>query len=77
MQDQDKRFGILKVRISLFDRDNTHVYKSENTLRASKDKVSISVPLPLQHRGEFRLRAEVFDLLANLSASMERPVVLD
>jgi hypothetical protein len=77
VQDREKRFGILKVRLSLFDSNNTQVYKSENTLRASKDKVSISVPLPLQHRGKFRLRAEVFDLLANLSASMEHPVVLD
>jgi hypothetical protein len=77
MQNQEKRIGILKVRVSLFDPKNTQVYKSENTLRASKEKISISISLPQEYHEGFRLRIEVFDLIANLSASNEYPIVLN
>lgn len=77
MQNQEKQFGMLKVRISLFDLDDTNIFKTENTLRASKQKVTISVPLPPEHQGDFRLLIEVFDLLANTSASSEHLVQLD
>jgi hypothetical protein len=76
-QNQEKQFGMLKVRISLLDRDNTHVFKTENTLRASKQKVTISVPLPPEHQGEFRLLIEVFDLFENTSASSQHLIKLD
>jgi hypothetical protein len=77
MQNQDKRYGMLKVRISLFEPNKSNIFKTENTLRASKPKVSISVPFPPEHRGDFRLLIEVFDLLANTSASSEHLVELD
>ena len=77
MQNQEKQFGMLKVRISMFDRDDTHVFKTENTLRASKQKVTISVPLPPEHQGEFRLLIEVFDLFENTSASSQHLVKLN
>ena len=77
MRNQEKQYGMLKVRICLFDLKNTNVYKSENTLRASKDRIAISVPLPLEHQGEFRLLIEVFDLHANISASSEHLIELN
>jgi hypothetical protein len=76
-QNQENQFGMLKVRISLFDLKNTNVYKSENTLRASKDRIVISVPLPPEYQGEFRLCIEVFDLLANTSASSEHLIEIN
>jgi hypothetical protein len=76
-QNQENRIGMLKVRISLFDRDNTNIYKTENTLRASKHMVTISIPLPPEHQGEFRLLIEVFDLLENTSAFSEHLIKLD
>jgi len=76
-RNQENQYGILKVRISLFDVKNTNVYSSENTLRASKDKVTISVPLPPEYQGEFRLRIEVFDLVANTSAASEHLIELN
>lgn len=76
-RNREEEFGILKVRISLFDGNNTPVYKSENTLRASRDKVKISIPLPTEYRGEYRLCIEVFDLLANTSASSEHLIELN
>ncbi len=71
-----EQFGIIKVRISLFDSNGTNVYHSENTLRASKDKVVISVPIPPEHKGDFRLMIQVFDLIANTAASSEHSIVL-
>jgi len=76
-RNQENQFGMLKVRISLFDSKKAPVYISENTLRASKEKVAISVPLPQDNQGEFRLRIEVFDLLANTSALSEHLIELD
>ncbi len=75
-EDRDKHFGLLKVRISLFDMNSRNVFKSEKTLRASKQRVAVSVPLPPEHRGKFLLVIEVFDLLANTSASSELSIEL-
>jgi hypothetical protein len=73
-KDQENKYGVLKVRVSLHDGQNTAVYKSENTLRAAKERVSISIPLPEEYRGEFRLLISVFDLLANTVASYEHNI---
>jgi hypothetical protein len=76
-KDQEEQFGLLKVRISLFDLHNTNVHKSENTLRASKDNVKISIPFSAEYEGKFRLVIEVFDLLANTCASCEQFIELN
>ncbi len=76
-KDREKRFGLLKVRISLFDEQNRNAYKSENTLRASKDNVKISVPFSREYKGRFRLVIEIFDLLANTSATSEQFIELN
>lgn len=72
-----EQFGLVKVRISLFDLNDARIYNSENTLRASKGKVKISIPVPPEFKGEFRLHIQAFDLLANKAASSEQIIVLD
>lgn len=76
-QNSKERFGIVKVRIRLFDLDDKNVYTSENTLRASKDTVTISVPVPPEFRGKFRLLIQVFDLLANTEAASEHLIEIE
>lgn len=73
-KNKEKQFGLLKVRISLFDGNNNKAYKSENTLRASKQRVTLSIPIPPEHHGKFRLVIEVFDFLANTSACSEQSI---
>jgi len=72
-----ERFGIVKARISLFDSDGINVYNTENTLRASKEKVTISVPVPPEFKGRFRLLIQVFDLLANTAAASEHLIEIE
>lgn len=76
-KDQENKFGVIKVRLRLRDKENRDVLKSENTLRAAQDRVSISIPLPEGLRGEFRLLISAFDLLANTVASYEHDIRID
>jgi hypothetical protein len=64
------------VRIHLFDEQDRNVHQSENTLRASQNNVKISVPFSPEYRGKFLLVIQVFDLLANTSASSEQFIEL-
>jgi hypothetical protein len=70
------KYGLLKIRVELFDEQNADIHKNENTLRASKKKVTISIPIPAKLRGEFRLVITVCDLIANCSVSDERHITL-
>jgi hypothetical protein len=70
------KYGLLKIRVELFDEQNVNIHKNENTLRASKEKVTISIPIPAKLRGEFRLAITVCDLIANSSVSDERRITL-
>ncbi len=74
---QEGKFGILKVSIELFGKEETPLYQTENTLRSSRDEVSISLPLPTRFSGPFRLIITVSDLLANRRATQERDIKLD
>jgi hypothetical protein len=69
-------FGLVKVRIELFNRTGERVYRTENTLRSSKQQITVSIPLPNQHRGTFKLIINACDLIANQLASFEQQVVL-
>ncbi len=69
-------FGLVKVRIELFNRTGERVYRTENTLRSSRQQITVAIPLPNQHRGTFRLIINACDLIANQLASFEQQVVL-
>jgi hypothetical protein len=77
MRDEKKRIGMIKVRISLLDVKRAPVFETQNTLRATEEKIVISIPLPQEHRGEYLLRIDAFDLLANTQTSSEHPVELE
>lgn len=76
-QEKEKKYGLLKVRMSLFDKHNLNVFQTENILRASKNKMTISIPLPAEHHGQFKLSIIVFDLLANTSVSRDHLFTLN
>jgi hypothetical protein len=69
-------FGLVKVRIELFNPTGECVYRTENTLRSSKQQITVVIPLPSQHRGTFGLIIHACDLIANQLASFEQEVVL-
>jgi len=72
--DQEEKYGMLKVRIVLSNQQNSPVFQTENILRASKESVTISIPLPEIREGDFRILISVFDLLANTSTFDEYPI---
>jgi hypothetical protein len=69
-------FGLVKVRIELFSQTGERVYRTENTLRSSKQQITVSIPLPGRHNGKFKLIISACDLIANQLASFEQEVVL-
>ncbi len=69
-------FGLVKVRIELFNQTGECVYRTENTLRSSQQKITVAIPLPDRHKGNFKLIIHAGDLIANQLASFEQEVVL-
>lgn len=70
------KYGLLKIRVELFNEQDVKIHNNENTLRAFKEKVTISILIPAKIRGEFRLVITVYDLIANSSVSEERHITL-
>jgi hypothetical protein len=70
-------FGLVKVRIELLNPTGESVFRSENTLRSSKQKITVSIPLPHQNRGKFKLIINACDLITNRLASFEQAVLLN
>ena len=68
LQGEDS-FGLVKVRVQLFDERNQNIFDQAHTLRATKDKVFISLPLPKETKGKFWLQITACDLIANRLAT--------
>lgn len=75
-EEKGEKFGILKVRIELYDEKGSNVYRKENTLRAAKETLGLSIPIPSKYGGKFKLQITVFDLIANSSTFLIRDIKL-
>jgi len=73
---KEKDYGLLKIRVLLLDDRNQSVYHEENTLRATKEKVCVSLPFPEELKGTFQLSITAFDLVANQLTAEERQIDL-
>ncbi len=58
-------FGLVKVRVEMLDRGGSTLYRTENTLRSSKPRVKVSLPLPGENKGAYKLVIHACDLIAN------------
>lgn len=74
--DKGERFGLLKVEVLLLDQEGEEVYRRQNTLRASKDQLDITLTLPLDRFGKFKLSIHVTDIIANNKTSFEHDIIL-
>jgi len=74
---KENDFGLLKIRVLLLDDGNQSVYREENTMRATKENVSISLPFPEGLKGAFRLTITACDLIANRLTAEERQIDLE
>lgn len=75
--DTKKKYGILRVEINLFNKEDKNVYKSENSLRGNKDKIDISLPIPKFKPGFYRLNIRVYDRMANTQNTVIREIQMD
>ena len=74
---KEKKFGLVRVRVELWDEQGNPVFRTENTLRSSKPTITISVPIPGKYTGSYKLSIHAYDLMANGLASFEKQVRLE
>ena len=68
--------GIIKVGINLQHQNGKKIYENTKTLRASKEKISLSLNLPDEYEGDINLKITVMDLVANRQAVSEYQIIL-
>ncbi len=81
---EEKKFGILAVRIELIERAGREqvtavpVFHTQKTLRCSPNQaeVMIRLPLPVHFHGNYFLRITVGDIIANHLVSVRHPISL-
>jgi hypothetical protein len=73
---EEKKFGLVRVRIELCDDQGNPVFRTENTLRSSKPTITISVPIPGKYTGNYKLSIHAYDLMANRLATFTKQVKL-
>jgi len=74
--EKKENFGLLKIRIKLLDKQGRITYNTENTVRASKNEVRISLPFGPEFRGKYQLLLTACDLIANCQATQTRAVTI-
>ncbi len=70
------KVGIIKVGIDLQHQSGIKVYENTKTLRALKEKISLSLNLPDEYEGNLNLKITVTDLIANRQADFEYQILL-
>ncbi len=73
---EGQKIGILKVRVQAHDLQGREVYHQENTLRATENRVSISLPTPEGLQGPFRVVITACDMVANRMTVAEEQIEL-
>ena|GEM_PF-1288342 len=71
------QYGLIKVRVQLLDERSRNIFNQAHTLRATKEKVLISLPLPRVSKGKCRLLITACDMIANQLATDELQIELE
>lgn len=77
LHESKQHYGLLKVIVSLANQKHTIVFSSDKILRASEEKLDISMPLPENLEGNYLLDIRVIDLLANHQARLSQQIYLN
>jgi len=76
--DNSDNIGLLKIRLEIWDEAGTEIkHRAENTLRASKKDIHISLPLEPILKGPHTLRITACDLIANRITNIDQLVFFD
>ncbi len=71
-----EKFGIIRITIGLFDKNNKMIFSKSNTLRAAKKNIKISLKLAPWKKGFFKLQITTDDLKASRTAALEKYIEL-
>jgi hypothetical protein len=74
---KEKKFGLVRVSIELHDDRDNPVFHTENTLRSSRPVIAVSVPIPREYTGSFKLCIRAYDLIAKRLAAFAEQVKLE
>ncbi|MCK5057814.1 MAG: hypothetical protein KAT34_14235 [Candidatus Aminicenantes bacterium] len=74
--EKNEKFGLLKVEVRLVGPQGAMIYQRQNTLRASQDQLDITLSMPLDRSGEYKISITVYDLIVNTKTSFEHEIVL-
>jgi len=74
---KEGKYGILKVSLQILDQNSAPLYRTENTLRSSQEKIALAIPIPKRIKGKSRVRITVLDLLANREITREKELVFN
>lgn len=66
----NKDQGIIRILVELLDQQDTVVFKTQNTLKSDKKTFSISLKIPPEHKGRFKVRISAFDLISRRSTQL-------
>lgn len=70
---KESDFGLIKIRIELLNGWNQIIFRDENTIRATKEAVSVSIPVPGDLKGASRLSITACDMIANRETVAVKP----
>ncbi|MCK4890122.1 MAG: hypothetical protein KAS97_09330 [Candidatus Aminicenantes bacterium] len=73
---EKKKTGIMKVEIKIIDKDRNSVMNKNNTLRAEKDSIKISLKITPELKGFFKLEITAKDMNANKTANFSKYIEL-
>jgi len=74
---EKENFGLLKIRVQLYNPQGHLAYNVENILRASKNEVNISLTFGTEYRGRYRLVLTACDLIANRLTTVTKPITIE
>ena len=75
-KDNAEAFGLVKVRVQLLDPQGNQAFRTENTLRSTRAKVTVTIPLPARYKGKFNVVITACDLIANRLIGLNREILL-
>lgn len=71
---KDGDFGLIKIKVALLNGWNQSMFQEERTMRATKETISISIPLAGSLPAVFRISITACDMLANRMTIEERSI---
>ncbi len=75
-QSPNKDSGILRIEIKLIDDNNNVIFNADRTFKSSRESFDISLNLPAEHKGYFKLSIGAEDLISGRNTELNQYIKL-